>query len=263
MASEDTTQGFLLPPVRNVPMYRAFAWLKRGWHDYWHAAWHVSAAHGLLAATFGLLLIVFARGNFYLLAGAFTGFLLVGPILCTGLYEVSRRLERGEHAGFAEAIEAWKRGTRPLVGLGLILAVIGTFWVMLSAVLLALFVHEPIIGLEGFLRHVVLSQGSYLFIVWLALGGLVASLVFAGCAISVPLMLDREIDLHSAILTSVQAVAINPIAMAIWATLIMGLTLLGMALLMVGLIPVVPVIGHATWYAYREMVDVSGIPERN
>ena len=261
MSTNATKDGFVLPPVKNVPIYRPLVWLRKGWDDYWRA-WHVSAAHGLLAAVFGLALLLIAHGNFFLLSGAFSGFLLVGPIMCTGLYEVSRRLERGEEPGFAEAFGAWKRGVMPMVGLGLILAVVGTFWVMLSSVLIALLVQAPIIGLEGFIRHVVLSQGSYLFIVWLALGGLIAALVFAACVVSVPLMLERDIDLQSATLTSLMVVSENPIAMALWATLIMVITVLGMATLMVGLIPAVPIIGHATWHAYRDAVDASGIQER-
>jgi uncharacterized membrane protein len=90
-----------------------------------------------------------------------------------------------------------------------------------SAVLIALFVHTPITGVDGFVRHVVLSESSNLFLVWVLLGGVGAALVFAGTVVSAPLLLDREVDLASALLTSIRAVGANPFAMALWAALIM------------------------------------------
>jgi uncharacterized membrane protein len=94
------------------------------------------------------------------------------------------------------------------------------------------------------------------------LGGLGAALVFAATAVSVPLLLDREIDLRSAIFTSIRAVGDNPGAMALWAVIIMIGTALSMATGMLGFIIVVPVIGHATWHAYRDLVDAAALPPR-
>ena len=128
--------------------------------------------------------------------------------------------------------------------------------------LVALFVREPIVGLDGFLRHVVLSQGSNLFWVWMLAGGIGAAFTFAATVVSVPLLLDRRIDLGSALVTSVRAVGANPLPMALWAAIIMVFTALSMATAMVGFAFAIPVIGHASWHAYRETVDGSGASPR-
>jgi uncharacterized membrane protein len=134
--------------------------------------------------------------------------------------------------------------------------------VLVSAVLFALFVKAPITGIESVLRHVILSEGSNLFPVWITLGGIGAALVFAVTVVSAPLLLDRDVDLPSALVASVRGVGENPVAMALWATLIMIATGLSVATLMLGFVVAIPVIGHATWHAYRDVVDASGLPPR-
>jgi uncharacterized membrane protein len=261
MSSPAATEGLPIPPVRDVSIDRPLRWLLLGWRDFTHVMF-ASALHGLIFALFGLALLAFAWGRFYLLSGAFSGFLLVAPVLVTGLYELSRLLARGERPGLREVFAAWRRGTRPLVWFGLILMLAGTLWVLLSSVLIALFVKVPIGDLESFVRNVVLSPDSYLFEAWLLLGGLLAALTFAATVVSAPLMLDRDVDLITAVLTSVNAVSANPLAMAIWATIIMFATALGMATMLIGLVLVIPVLGHASWHAYVDLVDASALPAR-
>ncbi len=250
-----------IPPVRAVPLLRPLAWLRSGWRDLC-AAFLPSALHGVLVAVGGWMIIGLAMRYWYLLPGAVSGFVLVGPILATGLYELSRRRARGESVTLGDAVNAWRFGTRPLVWLGLVLALSGTLWVLLSAVLVALFVKVPITGVDDFLRHIVLSESSHLFEIWIVLGGLGAALVFAVTVVSAPLLLDRDIGLAAAVLTSIRAVGENPGAMALWATLIMIATGASMLTAMLGFVVAIPVIGHATWHAYRDVVDVEGFPER-
>jgi uncharacterized membrane protein len=219
--------------------------------------------HGLLAAIGGIVILAAGSQRWYLLPGAFSGFVLIGPILATGLYEQSRLLSRGRQPTLRHAIEAWRRGTRPLVWLGVLLGLAGTLWVLFSAGLFALFVTVPITGPESFLRYAVRSQPNFLFILWSMAGGLGAALVFAATAVSPPLLLGRVIDLRVAILTSVRAVGENPVAMALWAVLIMLATALSLATAMLGFIVTIPVLGHATWHAYRDLVDASSVPLRN
>jgi len=253
--------GLTPAPVRTVPPERPLAWLALGWHDFIRAPLP-SALHGLVVAAGGLVILFVTLRAWYLLPGAFSGFVLVGPILATGLYELSRRLAAGEQPTLHDASLAWVRGTRPLVWLGLILAVLATAWVLVSAVLVALFVKAPITGLDDFLRYVVLSESSNLFWVWIALGGFGAALVFAATVVSVPLLLDREIDLGSALVTSIRAVGANPVALAIWGTIIIVATALSMATLMLGFVLAIPVIGHASWHAYCDLVDAEALPPR-
>ena len=108
-----------------------------------------------------------------------------------------------------------------------------------------------------------LAKEGYLFEIWLLMGGILAAPIFASTAIAMPLLLDRRVSLLQAVLTSWQAVLANPLPMAFWAALIMGLTLLGLATALLGLIVVIPLLGHASWHAYRDLVDVSGLPEHD
>lgn len=248
--------------VRQVAITRPLHWLALGWRDFVRT-WPAGLLHGALVCAGAWAIFAITLRFWYLLPGAFSGFLLVGPILATGLYELSRRLERGEHPGLQEAVSAWRRGTQPLVWLGLILVLAGTAWVVVSAVLFALFVHAPIAGPHDVVRYIVLSEGSHLFPVWITLGGLGAALVFAITVVSAPLLLERDIDMPAALLTSVRAVGANPYAMVLWATLIMLATGVSLLTLGLGFVLAIPVIGSATWHAYREVVDASALPQRS
>jgi uncharacterized membrane protein len=247
--------------IRTVPVLQPFRWLQRGWRDFTRA-FGPSLAHGFVAMMAGLGILAAGLHAWPLLPGAFSGFVLIAPILATGLYELSKRLEQGEKPRMRHVVGAWARGTRPLVWFGLALAIAATLWVLVSAVMIALFVKAPITGLDAFLRHVVVGEGSNLFPLWAALGGLGAAVVFAGTVVSVPMLLERDVDLMTAIGTSIRAVGENPVAMTVWAGLIMVLTLVSMATLMVGFAFVVPVLGHATWHVYRDTVDASELPPR-
>jgi uncharacterized membrane protein len=248
--------------LRAVPVSRPLAWLSAGMRDLALAP-GPSLLHGLVVVVAGIAILSLSMHAWPLLPGAFSGFVLIAPILATGLYELSRRLEEGEAPTLAHVVGAWARGTRPLVWMGLGLALAATLWVLVSAVLVALFVHEPITGLREFLRLVVVGEGSNLFPLWLALGGVGAAVVFAATVVSVPLLLDRDIGLGAALATSVRAVGENPLTMALWAAIIMLLTFLSMATFMLGFAITIPVIGHATWHAYRDVVDASALPRRS
>jgi uncharacterized membrane protein len=113
-----------------------------------------------------------------------------------------------------------------------------------------------------FLRYVVAGQGGRLFFLWLVAGGLGAALVFALTVVSAPLLLDRRVSLRTALLASVRAVGDNPGPMSVWAVLIMLATGLSMATLMIGFVFSVPIIGHASWHAYRDALDVQPLPPR-
>ena len=137
------------------------------------------------------------------------------------------------------------------------------FWLLAGALSGFLVVAPvPVLTPLDFLRHVVLAREGWLFEIWLGLGSLMAAPIFASSVVAMPLLLDRRATLLQAVLTSWKAVVVNPLPMALWAALILGLTLLGLGSLLLGLVVVMPVLGHASWHAYRDLVDASGMPER-
>ncbi len=238
------------PTPAPVDLAAPFAWLAAGWRDLW-AAPLASLAHGLLCAAFGALLIALARDRFWVLAGAFSGFLLVAPVIATGLYAMSRAREQGRASGVARVAGIWGSFDRRLVLFGLGLAAAGTGWVFTSAALITVFAGAPIRAPIDFVRQVMLAPGAFgLFEVWLLMGGLLAAPVFASSVIAMPLLVDRrDASVGDAILASWQAVVEQPGPCALWAALIMGLVGLGLATALVGLVIVVPWLGHASWHA--------------
>lgn len=262
-----------LPPVRTIGLMQPLAWLALAWRDMVRTGW-LSFAHGLAVALFGGVLLAVAHHRFWLLAGALSGFLVVAPVLATSLYALSRALERGEPANAALVRRTWLdwQNSHPakwgdhdywcLVQFGALLALAATGWVLTSAALITLLAPVPVRTPLDFMHHVVLAPDGRLFALWLALGSLLAAPIFASSVVAMPLLLDRRATLRQAVLTSWQAVLANPLPMALWAALILGFTLLGLGSLLLGLIAVLPMLGHASWHAYRDLVDASGLPER-
>jgi uncharacterized membrane protein len=244
-------------PVRQVPLTQPLRWLARGWHDLMRCPLP-GLLHGLAMAAFGALLLALARDRFWLLAGAFSGFLLMAPLAATGLYAVSRKLETGQPASLRTAIETWHPKDSRLVVFGLLLALAGTGWVLTSAALITRWAPASVHNPADFLRVVVLAGEAGLFEVWLVLGSALAAPIFASTVVALPLLLDRQIGVHPAVLVSVRAALLNPAPMALWATLILLITLIGMVTLLLGLVIAVPWLAHASWHAYRDLVEAEG-----
>jgi uncharacterized membrane protein len=260
-----------LPGVLPIDAKQPLFWLYLGLKDICHSPW-LSLAHGLVIAMGGALITWLAHDRFWLLASAVSGFLVIAPVLATSLYAMSRAIERNETVNLRLLFKTWTQwqtlhNNEPvsywcLVRFGLLLALAGTGWVMTSSALITLFTTVPIHTPMDFIRHVVLRPDSYLFEMWLVLGGLMAAPVFASSVVAIPLLLDRKLNTFQAVLTSWKVVLNHPLPMAFWAFLIMILSLMGILSLFIGLIVIVPMLGHASWHAYRDLIDLRDVPER-
>ncbi|MGM9489494.1 DUF2189 domain-containing protein [Ideonella sp. YS5] len=243
--------------VRRIPLLRPLGWLARGWSDLMQCP-VPGLVHGLVMALFGGALFWWAGQQFWWLAGALSGFLLVAPVLATGLYAVSRALERGERADLATAMRAWRPTDHRMIAFGLLLALAGTGWVLTSAALITTALPGRVSQPVDFIRLVVLAEDGALFGAWLALGALLAAPVFASSVMAMPLLMDQRIGVLGAVFTSWRAVLTHPAPLALWALLVLTLTALGMATMMLGLVVVVPWLAHSSWHAYRDLVRSVG-----
>ncbi len=245
--------------AREVAALQPLRWLARGWRDLL-ACPVPGLMHGAAITAFGALLLVLARERFWLLSGAFSGFLIVAPVVATALYRISRSLQRGQHTTMAQAVSVWWPDDERLIVFGALLACAGTGWVLTSAALITGYAPAPVEQPADFVRHVVLNEETLLFEFWLLLGGIMAAPVFASSVIAIPMLLDRPVGVMTAVFTSWRAVMHNPGPLALWAGLLLALSALGMVTALVGLIPVVPWLAHASWHAYQDLVDTEGLP---
>ncbi len=245
------------PRVVRVAGERPWTWLARGWEDMRRAG-RVSFAWAALFVAVGAGLIGGAAllGAYEAILPLAAGFPLLAPVLVIGLYEVSRRLEAGETVTLKTPLLALRRNTGQLGVMGFVLGFAFLAWIRIATLLFAIFFGTRAFNVGEFVSEVVLSGSNLLFLViGSAVGAVLALVVFAISAVSLPMLLDRERDnAFTAIATSVAAVRANPRAMLLWAFLIVTFTGAGLLLGLVGLVLTLPLVAHATWHAYRDLV---------
>lgn len=245
--------GFDLPAVRSISADRPLAWLRAGWRDL-KANPLPSLAYGLLFALGGDLIILAVLDHPHLLTVAISGFFLLAPLLAAGLYELSRATGTGERLLFIDSLRCFRRNGQSLALFGLLLALMAIVWERFSAIAFAL-IGGDMVG-SAVLSDIILGGEHLGFIAtWFAIGGIMAMAVFALAVVSVPMMLDRNSDVATAMLASLRAVALNPVPLLLWAAIIVTLTLIGFATLLFGLVVLMPILGHASWHAYRDLVE--------
>lgn len=242
------------PQIREVGLAAPLRWLAAGWRDM-RLAGTASIFYGACFAGAGWLLHwVFAEA-YALFAGLVTGFLLLAPFLAMGLYDLSRRIERGQVPRLAHSLAAWRPNLANVSLLAGVLAVVLLLWARASMVIFALFFDAP--GLPtfaGIVRSVLTLEQPGFAAIYFGVGGLFALFVFAISVVAVPLMLDRNMDAVTAAIASIGACARNPRTMLLWALCIVLLAAVGIATAFAGLVVAMPVLGHATWHAYRDLV---------
>ncbi|MFN7088046.1 MAG: DUF2189 domain-containing protein [Burkholderiales bacterium] len=254
MSAQPRSSENTFPVIVSVSAGAPFAWLAAGWRDFL-AAPGASLFYGIAFVIMGYLLNTFFASRPHIVLALGTGFTLIGPFLALGLYDLSRRRERGEQPQLAASLTAWNSNPGAIGFYALILLLLFAGWARVSVVLVALFYSGSMPHLAAFAQHLVLSRENLEFVtIYFGVGAAFALLVFAVSVISLPLMMDRGTDTITAMIASFLALARNFPAMLVWALLIVVLTFAGLATLYLGLAIAAPVIGHATWHAYRASV---------
>jgi uncharacterized membrane protein len=233
--------------------------LRRGWEDFTAVPSHAIILC-VIYPVLGLVLfrMVLGYSVLPLLFPLAAGFTLIGPFAALGLYELSRRRERGEEAAAWDAIHVLRAPSfGAMLELGTLLLVLFIVWIAAAdAIYIATFGHAPAASIPDFATRVLTTpEGWSLIIVGCGVGFLFAVVALCVSVVSFPLLLDRHATAIDAIRTSLQAVRKNPFAMAAWGLIVAALLVIGSLPFFVGLAIVLPVLGHATWHLYRKVVE--------
>jgi len=236
----------LYAPCRKLTFNAPFGWLKKGWHDFRRAPWH-SLTYGAIFAAIGWMLVYFSwTSESYLLVGLFISLLVVGPALAFGLYDISQQLERNRKPSFShERRKAFHEMGHELM-LALLLSLVFLFLLILISTVMNI-VETP--GQIAVSAAVPMSDTAFLFVTVIFAG-----LLFCVSSFALPMILDQDANAMTAITTSLHAVWRNKSVLALWALLILALTAVGFATALIGFVFIVPMLGFATWHAYRETI---------
>jgi uncharacterized membrane protein len=244
------------PQVNQVTLAHPWRWLAKGWQDILAAPVHSLRYGAAIVVISALIVLLTVVGHLTFLVPFLTaGFFLMAPLLAVGLYQMSAHLERGEPLSNCQALEAVKRNQGQLGMATGFLFMIMQLWILASVFLFIMLFHAPLPTWENFIPVVVLS-GKYttLVVAVVLVGAFFAACAFCVSAITIPMMIDRPVDGFTAARTSFRAVVRNWLPMLLWAGLLVVIVGAGLLTFYVGLFLAVPLVGHATWHAYRDMV---------
>lgn len=239
-------------PCRRLSATDPLGWLRLGWADL-KAAPRQSLCYGLLmlALSYGITAATWMFGNIGLYLGLVSGFVFVGPWLALTLYAISRRLEEGRRVSLARSMRDAVRAVGNAMVFAVILTVIFLVWARAATMVHVFFPPTRDPGWPELLPF--LAVGT-------VVGAAFSAIVFAASAFSLPMLMDRRTDTVTAVVTSINAVLRNKAAMAIWAAIIVGCVALGAATAWLAFVVLLPLIGHATWHAYRRTIDAGQWP---
>ena len=242
------------PVIRQIKVHNILLWLQSGLNDLRQAKLS-SLFYGAVFASAGLLMHAVLFEASWLLSALTTGFLLVGPFLAMGLYDLSRRIELGEPPSLIPSLFCWRNN---LINVGIfagLLVVVLLVWARASLVIFAIFFQGGLPSFMDIVQAVFAFKQPTFALVYFAVGGFFAAFVFSISIIAIPLMADRNTDAVTAAIASLITVVRNPLPMLLWAITIVSLVALGFATHFIGLIFTMPIIGHASWHAYRDLVS--------
>lgn len=240
-------------PCRPLSPWAPFGWLRLGIRD-WLRAPGQSLAYGVvMAALIALVsLLAWFKGSVWLMLAMLGGFVFLAPLCCIGLYAISAQLERGHPPLMARSLRAaFRRHLGNEMVFAILLLVIFLVWARAGAMVSVFFPTDGDPAPADFATY--LGVGT-------VVGALFAAVTFSASAFSLPMIMHRDVDTVTAVVTSVNAVLRNKRAMLVWLTIIVVGVLAGAATAFLGLIVILPVIGYAAWHGYLQTIDATAFP---
>lgn len=247
--------------IRDIDLQRPRRWLMAGVNDF-RAAMSVSLAYGLLWVGLSLAVTAggFALGLWHWLLPMVAGFMFLGPLVAVGSYGISRRLGEGGQPTLGDAFGAWMSHTGQLAMMGVMMVIFFMAWIRTATLLFALFFGYYIPSPETFYIDLfTTTEGIGMLVVGSGIGAVLAFGAFSISVVAIPTLLDRDLTFMEGIEASVKSVARNFRPMLLWAAMLTGCTVIGMATFYIGLVVILPVLGYASWHAYEDLVGI----ERN
>ncbi|KPA20870.1 hypothetical protein shim_27860 [Shimia sp. SK013] len=257
-AAAETPAPPALPQVGQVSASDIVFALRAGVADFL-ARPIMSGFFGLFYAVFGLLFVwsLLWLGQIWMIIPAIIGFPLVAPFAAAGLYEMSRRMQAGESFGWADILTVMANQRKREMGwMAFVTLFIFWVWIYQIRLWLAIILKDvSFSGFDGFVTAVFFTPEGWTFLaVGTCAGAFLSAALFSVTVIAMPMLLDRQIDFVSAMITSVRAVMENPLVMLCWAAIVSVTILLSLVPAFLGLVVTLPVLGHTTWHLYQRIV---------
>ena len=249
------SQPSQIPLVGRLTLADIFVSLSAGWHDFRQAP-QFGLFFSAVYVVIGFGLVMVGAGHVSWVLTISLAFPLAAPFAAVGLYEVSRRLENGTPLIWSQILGVvWNERTRQVPWIGAIIVIYVLFWTFLAHMIFALFMGLSVMKNVTTSFDIFLTpQGMTMVAVELVVGAILAFLLFGLTVVSLPLLLEKEIDFVTAMLVSLRAVFENLITMLVWAVIIAVLSVVALVPVFLGLFIVLPILGHATWHLYRRVL---------
>jgi uncharacterized membrane protein len=249
MPEEEAAPQPFLAPCKRLRPSAPFGWLRRGYEDF-RKARRTSLLYGafLVALSWIVVGAAWYFGRFILVFALLSGFVFIGPVLAVCSYSISRQLERNDVPTIRRCLVSGRRHLASALVFSLLLMVVFLVWARAASMIHVFFPLEGHYDWRDLLPF--LGVGS-------AVGSLFAAFTFGAAAFSLPMLVDRKVDIVSAVVTSINAVLRNKLTMVVWVALIVLGVGIGFATAFIGLAFILPLFGYATWHSYRECIDAS------
>jgi len=244
------------PTIQDVPMERPLVWLKKGWQDI-KACPLGSMFYGLCFVIGGWLMILSLRDAPEYIAAVITGFVILGPFLALGLYDLSFQREKGIDCELKPSLRACQKNVGNMAVFAILLLVVYLVWARASVVVFAVFYDGELPSMGDFFTHVIMTEHVDFLIAYFSVGALFGLIIFSISIISIPLIKDKQMDAITAAIASIRATMMNPMSMIVWSGIIAVLSMIGLATFLVGTLIIGPLLGHATWHAYRDLTGTT------